>query len=154
MERKVELHIKIPKQMLDLIKDMASKHNCSVSDVSRLMLNNSIKDLDKSEMTNELELIFVKDEQKDINSKLYIVKNMYKRILDMAMSSYFVTGSINMGAINMALDVYAKAFNLYNDKIKTALGTDFKLTAKRLRNQNFLLQQSDTIKKLKLIEKR
>ena len=153
-KKSIPIHVRIPKPLFEILEIIAQKHKCTVSELVRFSLNSSIDNIECSELSNELKLMLVKHEQTSTNQKLYIVKNMYKRILDLAMSSYFITGSINMKAINMALDLYVKVFNLYDDKIKKALGTDFRLTVKRLRNQNFLLEQSNAIRKLQMIERK
>ena len=151
IEKTIHRTTRFPLELMRVISNIAEEHKCSVSDIIRLLVRNSLDNIDESLITNELRLFTVRQEQKSTNAQLYLVKNMYKRILDMAMSSYFITKSINMGAINLILDLYVKEFELYDDKTKKIIGTDFKMTVKRLRDQNFLLDQSQTINKLKMI---
>ena len=149
----VSIHIRIPVYLHKLYIELSERQDESVSELIR-KASLELFNKENSSMQNELKLMLVKENKKKINSRYYIIKNMYKRILDMAMSSYFTTGSINMKVINNCIDEFVAEFECYDDKIKKALGIDFKLTVKRLRNQNFLLQQSDTMNKLKLIGKK
>ena len=149
----VAIGIRLPIYLLEMYRKLSKKQNESISELIRRA---SLKLFDQNDvsMQNDLKKCYVKVKRKELHSELYIIKNMYKRILDMAMTNYFMTGNINMRAVNLSLDEYVKEFELYDDKIKKAIGTDFKLTVRRLRNQEFLLGQSDTVKKLKLIEKK
>lgn len=155
MSKKIDtLTIRTSSKLIELFREMSNENNCSIAHVLRGIINVGIKNLNASDFHKELKLLITKEHKKELNSQLYIVKNMYKRVLDMAMSFYFTTGNINMRAINVCIDLFVDEFENFDDKVKTAIATDFKLTVKRLRNQNFLLQQSDTVRKLKLIEKR
>lgn len=154
MPRKtIALRIRIPVFLYKLYEELAEQQDTSVSNLIR-KASLELFNKENTSMQNELKLMLVRSRKKEINSRYYIVKNMYKRILDMAMSSYFLTGSINMKVINNCIDEFVKEFECYDEEIKKAIGTDFKLTARRLKNQEFLLSQSDTIRKLKMIEKK
>lgn len=101
----------------------------------------------------DLKIWIIKQKRRDLCSKLYIVKNMYRRVMDMALSSYFTSRTVNMKSINAVLDSFVAEFENYDESIKAAIQIDFKLTVKRLRGKDFLLGQSQNFKMLKYIQK-
>ncbi|MAH51522.1 hypothetical protein CMI37_37245 [Candidatus Pacearchaeota archaeon] len=53
-----------------------------------------------------------------------------------------------MKAINAVIDSFVAEFENYDASLKNKIGTDFRITVKRLRNKEFLLSQSKTMKML------
>ncbi len=104
-------------------------------------------------LSKALNIYSIKQNRRDLCSKLYITKNMYRRVMDMALSSYFTSRNVNMRAINAVLDSFVAEFENYDESIRSAVQIDFKLTVKRLRNKEFLLGQSQNFKMLKYVQK-
>lgn len=141
-------------KLLSLLKDYCIENNITVSGYFTILLQDIFinKKVNKN-LEKNIQIFVIKSQRTDLCSKLYITKNMYRRVMDMALSSYFTSRNVNMKAINAVLDSFVAEFENYDESIKNAVQIDFKLTVKRLRSKEFLLGQSQNFKMLKYIQK-
>lgn len=155
MEKDSQFSFRINLKLLEGLRSYCKRKGISMS----IFLNITIQDVMDNDSKNteniskELKIYLSQRKRKLLCSRLYIIKNMYRRIMDMAFSSYFSTGNVNMKSINAVLDVFVEEFENYPDDLKKKILTDFKITVKRLRNQEFLMNQSKNYKMLQYVEK-
>ncbi len=155
MKKDVQVNFRINSKLLDIVREYCIVNDVSISGYFTILAKDTLVDKKfTGKLEKELKLFVANSKQKEICNRLYIIKNMYRRIMDMAFSSYFTTGTVNMKAINTVLDLFVEKFDAYDDSIKNDIQTDFKLTVRKLRNQQFLLGQSENFKMLKYISKK
>tara|TARA_Y100000310_G_C20696053_1_gene825840 strand:+ start:333 stop:797 length:465 start_codon:yes stop_codon:yes gene_type:complete len=141
--------IRINSELKNIIQDLSKDYKITLSSFINMILIDAITNNKVSkEFKKRIKIYVEKIRRKELCNQLYISKNMYRRVIDMALSSNFVTGSINMKAINAVIDSFVAEFECYDASLKNKIGTDFRITVKRLRNKEFLLSQSKTMKML------
>ncbi len=155
MSKDAIISFRADSKLLNILREYCIKNKITVSGYFTILLKDIL--IDKkfvNRLENEIKLFVAKSKQKEVCSRLYITKNMYRRVMDMALSSYFTTGSVNMKSINTVIDLFVAQFETYDDSIKKDIQTEFKLTVKKLRSKEFLLGQSHNIKMLKYVSKK
>ena len=154
MKKDNTIIFRIDSKLKEIIIDYCIKNNMTISGFFTILSEDVLTQGKFTDTLNKtLKIHAVKRNRRDLCSKLYITKNMYRRVMDMALSSYFTSRNVNMKAINAVLDSFVAEFENYDESIKNAVQIDFKLTVKRLRSKEFLLGQSQNFKMLKYIQK-
>ena len=97
----------------------------------------------------EFEIYILRKNRREISNRFYITKNMYQRIMDIAMSNFFTLGYVNMNVIKTILNMFKEEFDCYPQKIKDTIGSDFKDTVVNLSNENYIMENITKIKKIK-----
>ncbi len=152
MDKDARINFRINSYLLKLLKNYCYENNISISGLVMIFIQDLIvNDSVSSKLKDKLKIYIIRVQRKDLFSKLYITKNMDRRVMDMSLSNYFTTGNINMIVINSVLDSFVAEFENYDTSIKNKIGIDFKLTVKKLRNKEFLLGQSRNYKMLSYV---
>ena len=138
----------------EFVYDYCHENKIPVSDfivlcVSKAMSNKKFK----LDLVKKLKKIDIKQQVRELNSDLYFVKNAYKRIMDIAMSNYFTTGSFNMEVVNVMLKNYDKMFKTLDPKIKKLIKDDWD-QVKNLSREDVLAENVNKFMKLKAFTER
>ena len=152
MNKDTQINFRISSDLLKVLKTYCAEKSITISGyfmvlTQDILVNEKFND----RLGKELQMYIIKSKRKELCNRLYIVKNMYRRIMDMAMSYFFTTGSVNMKAINAVIDSFVAEFEHYDSSLKKKIDVDFRITVKRLRNQEFLLGQTKNIKMLNYV---
>ena len=149
MKRDARINFRVTPDFLKIVTKTSEEYKISVSGlISMIVMDGIVKAKVSGKLKNEIKIFIEKSQRKELCNRLYIIKNMYRRVMDMALSYFFTTGSVNMKAINAVLDSFVAEFESYDASLKNKIDVDFRLTVKRLRNREFLLEQSKNIKML------
>ena len=150
MKKDARITLRVESQLISLIKGISKQYKISSSGFASMAIQKAVIDSKvEGELKRELKIYHDNVRKRKLCSQLYIIKNMYSRVMDMALSYYFTTGNINMKALNKVIDVFISQFESLDSDVKEDIGIDFKLTVKKLRNKEFLLSQGHNIKMLK-----
>lgn len=149
MKKDTQINFRINSDILKILRGYCHRNEIPISTFFTIVVKDLLinKKLDP-ELEKEFAGAIARVKRKDLCNKLYIIKNMYRRVMDMALSNFLTTGSVNMKSINSVLETFIKEFESFSDKIQKDIGTDFRLTVKRLRSQEFLVGNSKNWKML------
>lgn len=152
MNKASQINFRINSNLLKVLKGYCSENDIPISSFFTVLAENILTDKKVPEkLKKKVNLLMIKHKRTKLCSQLYIVKNMYRRVLDMAYSYFYTTGSVNMKAINAVIDSFVDEFENYEALLQDKIGTDFRITVKRLRNQEWLLEQSKNYKMLNYV---
>ncbi len=148
------ISLRIPDSTLFVVDALAKEYKVNRTKVIMFfidsgLLNPELKNKLSSKMNSDVELYTLRTDRKDSNNKLYIIKNMYQRVMDMAMSYNFTVGNINMKVINSVLDSFQKEYDCFPEKYKKLIGSDFKTGIKQLRDEDYLITNVERLKLLR-----
>lgn len=145
--------IRIKGDIDDLLDKISKDLSISKSGFVKHIIENALISNDfgsklSIELKRKISIVMIRTSRTEITSRLYIIKNMYQRIYDMAMSFYFTTGMINMKVINKILDMFVEEFKYYPKKDKDILKVDFEMAVANLRHEDYIIEHTDKIKML------
>lgn len=147
------LSLRVGLDLLNIIKKLSAEYNITVSGFISMILTDALINSKVSDkLKREIQIYIQKIKRKETCNRLYIIKNMYRRVMDMAMSYFFTTGNINMKAINTVIDGFVAEFKSYDALLQEKIKVDFNITVKRLRDKDFLFTHSKNMKMMKYIE--
>lgn len=146
--------IRLENKVIDIIERFCNELSISRGEFIKLVLADAIiKAQFNKELTEELKryisIYTLRDNRRKMSNRMYIKKNMYQRVMDMAMSDYFIIGYINMKVIKELIDSFVQEFNHYPKKERELIEDDFKFAVKQLRSEDYILNHMSSIKLLK-----
>lgn len=154
MVKTILFTFRIPDYLLAIIDGVAQQNKVTKTKVATVFLEKGllnpelIKNLSE-ELKSDMEIYSLKNNRRKTTNRLYIIKNMYQRVMDMAMSSFFTVGDVNMKAVEIVIDSFEKEFNCYTKKEREILEIGFKTAVKQLRDETYLMSNTEKIKLLR-----
>lgn len=150
-----KIDIRVSDSLYNVVNKLSIHYKCSKGRIVKMFLETSLIDAKNNnklteKLKDEIELYILRNNRKELNNRLYIIKNMYQRVIDMAMSYLFTVGYVNMGAINSILDSFQKEFDCYAKHLKEIVGKDFKTAITNLRDESYLMNNIEKLKLLKV----
>ncbi len=157
MRKETRIQFRVDDDFKNTISSIAGSFGVPVSEFFTKLAEKAIDD-NKDELKDNLRKIFekyiIRKNRRMLCSDAYITKNMYSRIMDFATSDFFITQDVNMRLINKLLDSYVAEFETYDEKTQKVIGSEFKVTVKKLRSKDFVLGYFDKYKLLKYISRK
>jgi len=133
----------------------------SETDIIRMAIKDFIKKHKRKLNKSNIELIDEYNRKKKLTEEsmkakekarcYFLIKNGYKRIIELAMISKFNTGEINMSIVDDVVNSHLKIFKLFPDSIQKRMKKDIE-TFKELKNPEFLSSQMSKIKLIRLLK--
>lgn len=155
MSKKFILSVRLEYNLKTLLTKLADEYKVTVSGLVTLMIQNSFLDEKMSKkLRSELNVLLVRTKRTKLCNRAYIIKNMYNRIMDLSMSSYFTTGDVNMKVINDVVDSFIEEFESYDKKEQNRIKVEFAIAVRQLRKKDYIISNSKNFKMIQYVTRK
>lgn len=139
MNKIVQLNLRITTVVDEKIDDYCDKLNLTKSTLVHKAIIFYLKEKGYKTLENEINIGVLRDIIRDQNYKLYLIKNTFMTIVNMAKMDLLFHTQINMNKVNTTIKDCKRLYNLYPPKIKKLLKDDIR-QLEHLKHKPFLMQ--------------
>lgn len=153
MKKDARLEIRINSMLRNAVFQFCLDNGFKISDFVAIALIKVMRDKKfKLKADKRLKKLDLKDVIREKNADFYFIKNCYGRIMDISVSNYFSTGTVNIDMVREMLKDYNKLFNALDSKVKKIIKSDWKMLRMKLNNESFLNDQVENYLNYKAIQ--